>query len=83
MVIKKPTHVVTKEVVMPDVETPLNEHEEVETADKETVKEAAAEKDVETTVTTSESSDEEAGTAREDTSDDEEDIQSEESNQSI
>ncbi|XP_045791780.1 immunoglobulin A1 protease autotransporter-like [Trifolium pratense] len=83
MVIEKPTHVVTEEVVMPDVETSLNEREEVETADKKPVKEAAAEKDVETTVTTSESSDEEAGTAQEDTSDDEEDTQSEESNQSI
>ncbi|XP_045791404.1 DEK domain-containing chromatin-associated protein 4-like [Trifolium pratense] len=83
MVTKKSTHVVTEEVVMPDVETSLNEHEEVETADKDTMKEAAAEKDVETTVTASESSDEETATAQEDTSDDEEDTQSEESNQSI
>ncbi|PNX65233.1 hypothetical protein L195_g062492, partial [Trifolium pratense] len=63
--------------------TSLNEHEEVETAEEEPVKEAAAEQDVETTVTTSEPSDEETGTADEGTSDDEGDTQSEESNQSI
>ncbi|PNX56963.1 hypothetical protein L195_g058459, partial [Trifolium pratense] len=56
---------------------------EAETADKETMKEAAVEKDVETIVTTSESSDEETRTAQEGTSADEEDTQSEESNQSI
>ncbi|PNX64723.1 hypothetical protein L195_g062256, partial [Trifolium pratense] len=54
-----------------------------ETAEEEPVKEAAAEKDVETTDTTFESSDEESGTANEGTSDDEGDTQSEESNQSI
>ncbi|CAJ2648306.1 unnamed protein product [Trifolium pratense] len=83
MVAEKSTPVVTEEVVMPDVETSLNEHEEVETAEEEPVKETAAEKDVETTVTTSESSDEENGTAQEDTSADEEDTQTEESNQSL
>ncbi|PNX59273.1 hypothetical protein L195_g059607, partial [Trifolium pratense] len=83
MVTEKSTHVVTEEVVMQDVETSVNTHEEVETVDKDPVKKAAAEKDVETTVTTSESSDEETGTAQEGTSDDEEDTHSEESNQSI
>ncbi|CAJ2662915.1 unnamed protein product [Trifolium pratense] len=83
MVTKKSTHVVTEEVVMPDVKTSLNEHEEVETAEKEATKETAVEKDVETTCTTSESSDEGTGTAQEDTSADEEDTQTEESNQSI
>ncbi|CAJ2637486.1 unnamed protein product [Trifolium pratense] len=83
MVTEKSTHVVTEEVVMQDDETSLNEHEEVETVEEEPVKEAAVEKDVETTVTTSESLDEETGTADEGTSDDEGDTQSEESNQSI
>ncbi|XP_045791711.1 uncharacterized protein LOC123886440 [Trifolium pratense] len=83
MVTKKSTHVVTEEVVMTDVETSLNEHEEVETAEKEATKETAVEKDVETTCTTSESSDEGTRTAQEDTSADEEDTQTEESNQSI
>ncbi|XP_045810825.1 lisH domain-containing protein C1711.05-like [Trifolium pratense] len=81
MVTKKSTHVVTEEVVMPDVETSLNEHEEVETVEKEATKETAVEKDVETTCTTSESSAEGTGTAQEDTSADEEDTQTEESNQ--
>ncbi|CAJ2667740.1 unnamed protein product [Trifolium pratense] len=83
MVAEKSTPVVTEEVVMTDVETSLNEQEEVETVEEEPVKEAAAEKDVETTDTTSESSDEETRTANEGTSDDEGDTQSEESNQSI
>ncbi|PNX55018.1 hypothetical protein L195_g048642, partial [Trifolium pratense] len=83
MVTEKSTHVVTEEDVMPDVETSLNQPEDAETADKETMKEAAVEKDVETIVTTSDSSDEETGTAQEGISDDEEDTQSEESNQSI
>ncbi|CAJ2657157.1 unnamed protein product [Trifolium pratense] len=47
------------------------------------MKEAAAEKDVETTVTPSNSSDKDTGTAKEGTSDDEEDTQSEESDQII
>ncbi|XP_045831598.1 uncharacterized protein LOC123922992 [Trifolium pratense] len=65
LVSKKTTHVVTEEDVMPEVETSLNQPEVAETADKETMKEAAVEKDVETTVTASESSDEETGTAQE------------------
>ncbi|PNX57247.1 hypothetical protein L195_g058597, partial [Trifolium pratense] len=83
MVTKNSTHVVTEDAVMQDVETSLNEHEEVETVVEEPVKEVAAEKDVETTVTTSKPSDEETRTADEGTSDDEGDTQSEESNQSI
>ncbi|CAJ2651661.1 unnamed protein product [Trifolium pratense] len=83
MVAEKSTPVVTEEVVMTDVETSLNEQEEVETAEEEPVKEAAVEKDVETTDTTSESTDEETGTADEGTSDNEGDTQSKESNQSI
>ncbi|PNX66477.1 hypothetical protein L195_g055115, partial [Trifolium pratense] len=82
MVAEKSTPVVTEEVVMTDVETSLNENDEIETVEEEPVKEVAAEKDVETTATTSESSDEEIGTANEGTSDDEGDTQSEESNQS-
>ncbi|PNX56714.1 putative envelope-like protein, partial [Trifolium pratense] len=68
---------------MQDVETSLNEQEEVENAEKEPVMEAAVEKDVETTATISESTEEGTGTADEGTSDDEGDTQSEESNQSI
>ncbi|CAJ2643301.1 unnamed protein product [Trifolium pratense] len=83
MVAEKSIPVVTEEVVMTDVETSLNEQEEVETAEKEPVMEAAAEKDVETTDTTSESTDEVTRTADEGTSDNEGDTQSEESNQSI
>ncbi|PNX69806.1 hypothetical protein L195_g064601, partial [Trifolium pratense] len=56
MVAEKSTHVVPEKDVMPNVETSLNQPEEVETADRETMKEAAVEKDVETIVTTSESS---------------------------
>ncbi|PNX58822.1 hypothetical protein L195_g051107, partial [Trifolium pratense] len=41
MVTEKSTHVVPEEDVMPDVETSLNEPEDAETADKETMKEAA------------------------------------------
>ncbi|PNX63298.1 hypothetical protein L195_g061557, partial [Trifolium pratense] len=80
---EKSTPVVTEEVVMKDVETSLNQNEEVETAEEEPVKEVTAEKDVETTDTISESSEEGTGTADEGTSDDEKDTQSEESNQSI
>ncbi|CAJ2651130.1 unnamed protein product [Trifolium pratense] len=83
MMAEKSIPVVTEEVAMQDVETSLNENEEVETAEEEPVKEVAAEKDVETTVTTSESTDEETGTADEGTSDNEGDTQSEESNQSL
>ncbi|PNX60565.1 hypothetical protein L195_g060245, partial [Trifolium pratense] len=83
MMAEKSTHVVPEKDVMPDVETSMNEPEETEAADKETMKEAAVEKDVETTVTVSESSDEETGTAQEGTSADEEDTQFEESNQSV
>ncbi|PNX54349.1 putative envelope-like protein, partial [Trifolium pratense] len=83
MVTEKSTHIDPEKDVMLDVETSLNEPEEAETADKETMNEAAVEKDVETTVTASDSSDEETGTAQEGTSDDEEDTQFEESNQSI
>ncbi|PNX56180.1 hypothetical protein L195_g049748, partial [Trifolium pratense] len=82
MVAEKSTHVVLEEDVMPDVETSLNQPEDVETIVKKTMKEAAVEKDVETTVTSSDSSDEDTGTAKEGTSDDEEDTQFEESNQS-
>ncbi|PNX63685.1 hypothetical protein L195_g061751, partial [Trifolium pratense] len=72
-----------EEDVMPDVETSLNQPEDVETTVKETMKEATVEKDVETTVTPSNSSDEDTGTAKEGTSDDEEDTQSEERDQTI
>ncbi|MCI80611.1 hypothetical protein A2U01_0101882, partial [Trifolium medium] len=44
MVAEKSTPVVTEEVVMTDVETSLNEQDEVETAEEEPVKEAAVEK---------------------------------------
>ncbi|PNX60856.1 hypothetical protein L195_g052151, partial [Trifolium pratense] len=83
MVAEKATPVAAEDVVMKDVETSLNEDEEIETAEEEPVKGADAAKDVETTVTTSETSDEETKIADEGTSADEGETQSEESNQSI
>ncbi|XP_045791267.1 uncharacterized protein LOC123885972 [Trifolium pratense] len=77
---KRDLNAMSVETEMEDTPT---EQEEVETAEKEPVMEAAAEKDVETTDTTSESIDEETRTADEGTSDNEGDTQSEESNQSI